>query len=321
MAAGSKKPIAVYGAIVANALIAVTKFAAAAFTGSSAMISEGIHSVVDTGNQSLLLLGTHLSKKPADEMHPFGHGKELYFWGLIVAVILFGLGGGISLYEGIAHLQHPTELGDPTWNYVVLGIAFVVESIAFAIALRELFHVKGKEDFWSAVRTSKNPAIFVVLFEDFAALGGLVIAALGIFLGHTFQNPYLDGIASILIGVLLASVAVFLAYESRKLLLGESADKQTVQNIRSIAEQDSNVVSVKQPYTMHFGPNQILLNLSIQFEKSLNGRELAKTVDRLEKRIQEEYPEVKHIFIEAESITKARPSENGKQAEKDNNRK
>jgi divalent metal cation (Fe/Co/Zn/Cd) transporter len=178
--------------------------------------------------------------------------------------------------------------------------------------------VKGKEELWSAIRTSKNPAIFVVLFEDFAALGGLVIAPLGIFLGHAFQNPYFDGIASILIGVLLSSVAIFLAYESRKLLLGESAGKQIVRDIRSIAEQDPDVVKVKQPYTMHFGPNQILLNLSIQFEKGLNGGELARTVDRLEKRIQKEYPEVKHIFIEAESITKTRPFENGKQAKSEN---
>lgn len=316
MAGTSKKPIAVYGAIVANFIIAVTKFVAAAFTGSSAMISEGIHSVVDTGNQSLLLLGIHLSKKPADATHPFGHGKELYFWGLVVAMILFGAGGGMSIYEGITHLQHPGELRDPTWNYAVLGIGFVVEMISFGIALREFHHMKGKEPFWSAIFTSKDPSIFIVLFEDFAALAGLVIAAVGIFLAHTFQNPLFDGVASIVIGVLLGAIAIFLAYESRKLLLGESATKDTVQGIRDLAESEPNLNVVKQPYTMHFGPDEILLNLSVRFTKGLSGKALALAVDQLEKSIQKKYPNVKHIFIEAESIAKSGLAGDGKQAEK-----
>lgn len=316
MAGKSKKPVAVYGAIVANFFIAVTKFVAAALTGSSAMISEGIHSVVDTGNQSLLLLGISLSKKPADESHPFGHGKELYFWGLIVAIILFGLGGGMSVYEGVTHIQHPAELTDPTWNYVVLGIAFVVESIAFYIAFKELIKVAGKDDIWNAIRTSKDPAIFVVLFEDFAALGGLVIAALGIYLAHAFQNPLYDGISSILIGILLGSIAIFLAYESRRLLLGESAAKETVEGIRALAEDEPHVNVVKQPYTMHFGPNEILLNLRVQFSQGLSGQQLAQAVDRMEKNIRREYPIVKHIFIEADAIAKSKPAEDGQQRDK-----
>ena len=311
MADSSKKPIAVYGAMAANAFIAVTKFIAAALTGSSAMLSEGIHSVVDTGNQSLLLLGIHLSKKPADETHPFGHGKELYFWGLIVAIILFGVGGGMSLYEGITHFQHPSELGDPLWNYVVLGIAFVAEGISFGIALREFSHARGKEPFWKAIHTSKDPSIFVVLFEDFAALTGLVIAALGVFLSHTFQSPLYDGIASILIGILLGSIAVLLAYESRQLLLGESASQGTVQGILNLAEGEPNVKVVKKPYTMHFGPDEILLNLSVQFSEGLSGKAMVQAVNDLEKNIQNEYPTVKYIFIEAESIAQTNLSEDG----------
>ena len=313
MAGKSKKPIAVYGAIIANFFIAVTKFVAAAFTGSSAMISEGIHSVVDTGNQSLLLLGIHLSKKPADEIHPFGHGKELYFWGLVVAIILFGVGGGMSVYEGITHLQHPAELNDPTWNYAVLGIAFIAEAISFGIALREFFHTKGDEVFWSAIRTSKDPSIFVVLFEDFAALCGLVIATLGVFLAHTYQNPLYDGVASILIGILLGGIAIFLAYESRQLLIGESAARETVEGIRVLAQSEPHVSLVKKPYTMHFGPNEILLNLSVQFSEGLSGKELVQAVDHLEKAIQQKYPTIKHVFIEAESIARTKMTENRKQ--------
>lgn len=309
MAGKSKKPIAVYGAMAANFFIAVTKFVAAAFTGSSAMLSEGIHSIVDTGNQSLLLLGTHLSEKPADENHPFGHGKELYFWGLVVAIILFGLGGGMSIYEGITHLQHPSERGDPLWNYVVLGIAFVAEGISFTIAMREFLHAKGNEPFLKAIHTSKDPSIFVVLFEDFAALCGLIIAVLGIFLAETYGNPTYDGVASILIGILLGSIAIFLAYESRQLLLGESASQDTVQGILVLAQGEPHVKAVKKPYTMHFGPDEILLNLSVQFSEGLSGKALVQAVDDLEKNIQNEYPTVKHVFIEAESIAKTSLSE------------
>lgn len=305
----SKKPIAVYGAIAANFAIAVTKFTAAFFTGSSAMLSEGIHSVVDTGNQSLLLLGLQQSRKPADETHPFGYGKELYFWSLIVAIILFSVGGGMSIYEGISHLQHPSEVGDPTWNYVVLGIAVVIETAAFTIALKELLAVKGQENLWQAVRTSKDPSIFVVLFEDAAALAGLAVAFLGIFLGHWFNNPALDGIASISIGLILAAVAIFLAYESKGLLLGESMEKATVRNIRQLAQDDPAVVEVKRPLTMHFGPHEVLLNLDIQFQKGLSGAELASAVDRLEKRIREAHPSIKRIFLEAESIITAEPQD------------
>jgi len=185
----STKPIAVYGALAANLVIAATKFVAAFFTGSSAMLSEGIHSVVDTGNQVLLLLGIHRSQKPADDTHPFGYGKELYFWGLVVAIMLFGIGGGMAVYEGITHLIHPSPLTDPTASYIVLAIAFIAEGISFAIALKEFWVTKGQESLWQAVHTSKDPAIFVVLFEDTAALAGLVVAFGGIFSDTSSTHP------------------------------------------------------------------------------------------------------------------------------------
>ncbi|MFN2242870.1 MAG: cation diffusion facilitator family transporter, partial [Anaerolineae bacterium] len=250
----SERPITVYGAMAANAVIGVSKFAAGIISGSSAMLSEAIHSVVDTGNELLLLLGIHRSRKPADELHPFGHGKELYFWSLIVAILLFGLGGGMSIYEGISHLRHPAVIKDPTWNYVVLGIAFIAEGTSWAIALNKLLKKKkAGQGIWDAVRASKNPAVFVVLAEDSAALLGILVAFLGVLLGHTFRNPYLDGAASIIIGLILATVAGFLSYESRDLLVGESADADVLQAIRRLAEADPAVVGVSRPLTMHFG--------------------------------------------------------------------
>lgn len=307
-----KKPIAVYGAIAANFAIAVTKFIAAFSTGSSAMLSEGIHSVVDTGNQSLLLLGINLSKRSPDKTHPFGYGKELYFWSLIVAIILFGVGGGMSFYEGISHIQHPSELGDPLWNYAVLGIAVVFESVAFAIALRELLHKKDDESLWHAIKESKDPAIFVVLFEDAAALAGLVVAFLGVYLGHRFNNPLFDGAASLVIGLILASVAVFLAYESRGLLLGESMEAESVQDIRDIVSRDEMIEEVYRLLSMHFGPEEVLLNIEVKFRQGLASDELSATVDRIEKSVTEKHPEVRNVFIEAESLAKsAREKEAG----------
>jgi cation diffusion facilitator family transporter len=288
-------------------MIAVTKFVAAFFTGSSAMLSEGIHSVVDTGNQALLLLGIHLSKKPADTTHPFGYGKELYFWGLVVAIILFGVGGGMAVYEGIMHLRHPGPLADPTMSYIVLGIAAIFESTAFTLALKEILTTRGEESLWQAVHTSKDPAVFVVLFEDTAALTGLMVAFLGIFLGHQFHNPYLDGISSLLIGLILAVAAILLAYESKGLLLGESAATETVKSIYALATDDPAVERVQRPLTMHFGPRVILLNLAVQFRQGLSGAELLAAVDRLEQTIRAQHPHIKHIFIEANALVKAAP--------------
>ncbi len=303
MASAADQPIAVYGAMGANFGIAVTKFVAAVFTGSSAMLAEGIHSVVDTGNQALLLLGLRLSRRPASQAHPFGHGKELYFWALIVAMVLFAGGGGMSIYEGITHLLHPRPVRDPFWNYIVLGIAVVFESGAWYLAFKALLAAKGEASVWHAVRASKDPAVFVVLFEDTAALLGLLVAALGIFLGHQFNNPSFDGIASILIGVILAAVAVFLAYESRALLLGESARSPVVKSIHALVEADPAVTRAAYPLTMHFGPRDILLTLDVQFRQDLSAAEVTAVVDRLEKAIRKAHPDITRIFIEAESLT------------------
>ncbi len=302
MAAESKT--AIFAAIGGNLAIAIMKFAAAAFTGSSAMLSEGIHSLVDTGNGGLLLLGIHKSKQPADATHPFGYGKELYFWSLIVAVLIFGVGGGISIYEGITHLIHPSPLEDPFWSYVVLGLAVVFESIVFVIAFQAFQALKGEdENIWQAIKSSKDPTTFTVLFEDAAALLGLIVAFAGIFLAHYFNNPYLDGAASILIGVILASVAVFLAYESKGLLIGEGADPETLENIRKLAEAAAGVEKVINPLTMYFGPRTILLTVDIEFDKKLSAMEVEEAVDRLEKNIRSQYPDIKHIYIEAGAIS------------------
>ena len=302
MASGSKT--AVYAAVAGNLAIAIMKFVAAALTGSSAMLSEGIHSLVDTGNGGLLLLGINRSKKPADAMHPFGYGKELYFWSLIVAVLIFGIGGGISIYEGVMHIIHPAPLEDPTWSYVVLVLAMVFEGIVFVIALREFkTFVKKDENILQAIKRSKDPTTFTVLFEDSAALLGLVVAFIGIFLAHYFNAPFLDGAASVLIGVILASVAVFLAYESKGLLVGEGADAATLENIRKLAEAETGVKKVVNPLTMHFGPHTILLTVDIEFDEKLSAAEVEEAIDRLEKSIRGKYPDIKHIYIEAGAVS------------------
>jgi len=298
-----EKPITVYGAIASNLIIAIFKFVVAFLTGSSAMLSEGIHSTADTGNQLLLLLGLHQSRKPADESHPFGHGQELYFWSLIVAIILFSAGGGMSIYEGITHLEHPTELRSPVWNYVVLGSAFIAEGISWSIALRELLKKKdADESFWEGLRASKDPSIFIVFGEDTAALAGLSVAFLGIFLGHQLNSHYPDAIASLIIGLILSLVAIFLAYESKSLLVGETAAPKTVEGIRKLVLGHPAVENMRRPLTMHFGPNEILLSLDVQFQSQLQASKLVKVIDELEMQIHQKYPNISQIFIEVEGL-------------------
>ncbi len=258
--AASKIPV--YSALAANLAIAITKFIAAGITGSSAMISEGIHSLVDTANEILLLLGISKSKKPPDKNRPFGYGKELYFWAFIVSILIFGLGGGISFYEGITHLQHPSLLTNPKWNYIVLAFAFVFDGISFITALREFNRQRKSMPFWQAVKRSKDPSTFVVLFEDAADLLGLIVAFLGIFLGHTFHNPYFDGIASILIGIILTVISLLLARESRSLLMGESIDESILKEVIRIAEADRSVKVINgNPPSMYMAPEEIILLL------------------------------------------------------------
>jgi cation diffusion facilitator family transporter len=293
----------VYVSIVCDLAIAIAKFVAASFTGSSAMLSEGIHSVVDSANGVLLLWGRHASNKRADLDHPFGYGKELYFWTLIVAVLIFAIGGGMSMYEGIEHLLvgHKSTYGP--WDYAVLGFAAIFEGITVAIAARDFRRTEGKRGFWTELRASKDPTVFTVLLDNVAALVGLLFAFLGIFLGQMLRLPYLDGVASILIGLTLAAVAVVLAAESKGLLVGEGMDKATLEAIRRLAERDRGVVQAGAPLTMYFGPRSILLALDIQFEQGLSADEVTAAVDRLEKSIRSEYPNIQRIFIEAEALS------------------
>ena len=300
MSGSAKKTI--YAAMAANFAIAVTKFIAASFTGSSAMLSEGIHSTVDTGNELLLLLGIRLSKKPADDSHPFGYGQELYFWTLIVALFIFAIGGGMSIYEGINHIRHPEPLTDPFWNYVVLGLAVLFEGYSWNVALQEFLATKGEDSLWDAIRASKDPTIFTILFEDTAALVGLFVAFIGVLSGHLLENVYLDGVASIVIGVILCGVSVLLAAESKGLLIGEGAKPETVASIRKITNDDPAVDKVIKVLTLHFGPQEILLNLEIKFVDNLATEELAIAVERLESSISTQHSEIQNIFIEAKSI-------------------
>lgn len=300
----STKPIAVYGAIASNFIIACSKFAAAIITGSSAMLSEGIHSIVDTGNGILLLIGIKRGKKPADELHPFGYGKELYFWSLIVAVLLFSLGGGMSFYEGIKHIQHPEATTDPTWNYVVLAIAFIAEGISWIIALKEFSKEKGKKKFWKAFRASKNPSVFIIVAEDSAALLGVITAFLGVFLAHQLNNPFYDGLASVIIGIILASVAIFLVIESKNLLIGESADEEIIAKIREITSRNKSVENVYEVLTMHFGPEQVLVNMNIHFNEEALAQKIPLIIDEIESEIRKEIPEIKRIFVETKGLRK-----------------
>ncbi|HTM51413.1 MAG TPA: cation diffusion facilitator family transporter, partial [Bryobacteraceae bacterium] len=260
-------------------------------------------SLVDTGDGALLLLGLQRSRRPPDESHPFGHGKELYFWTLIVAVVIFAGGGGISLYEGILHLIDPKPLESPAWSYVVLGVAAISESISFKVALSEFRLKEPGQSLWRAIQSSKDPSTFTVLIEDGAALAGIVAAFLGIFLGQTLDNPYMDGTASVVIGLILMAVAVVLVLESRGLLVGEGIDRETLSSVRAIAEADACVERARRLLTSYFGPMSVLLNMDIQFREGLKADDVEASVDRIEKAVRSKHPEVKYIFIEAESIS------------------
>ena len=301
--AGETK-IVIYIALCANVGIAVIKFIAAAFTGSSSMLSEGIHSTVDSTNQLLLLLGISKSKKSPDDSHPFGYGKELYFWSLIVAVLIFGIGGGMSIYEGIIHIRHPEPLHEPKWNYVVLGCAGIFEGTSFVITIRKFIALRGRRNFWSNLRGSKDPTLFVIIYEDGAALLGLLVAFCGVFLTNYFQLPVIDGFASILIGLLLAIVAVILIIESRNLLIGESTYREKVQGIYKIVYDDEDVYKLSKPLTMQMGPEEVLLALDVNFKTEINSSQIILAVQRLEKKIMAKYPHVKQIFIEAKNLGK-----------------
>ncbi len=295
----AKSKVAIYGAVAANVAIAVTKFVVAGITGSSAMLSEGIHSAVDTFNGVLLLVGLKLSQRPATPEHPFGHGKELYFWSLIVAVLIFGVGGGLSFYEGVLHIRRPEPLRDPMWNYVVLGLAAVFEGSSFAIALRQFLKEAGNIPFWEALHRSKDPTTYTVLAEDFAALIGLAVAAVGIALSHGFDKPELDGAASVVIGLLLAGVAVALIRESRGLLIGEGIRPETARAIRSIAMAQPAVRDVGRVLSMYVGPDDVLVTMDLDFHDGTAAADAAAAIASVERQVRERYPMIKRLFIEA----------------------
>lgn len=294
--------IAIYGALAANLGIASVKFIAASVTGSSAMISEGIHSAVDSGNSLLLLLGMKRSQRPPDRGHPFGHGKEIYFWSLIVAILVFSLGGGMSIYEGVSHLRHPVELRDPFWNYIVLIASMLFEGASLFYAVREFNKTKGKFSFFKELRLSKDPALFAVIYEESAAIMGLLIALLGVFLGHYFNNPMFDAIASMLIGAVLIMVAITMVKESKGLLVGESANTEIVTGIYDLVNREPKVETLYFPLTMHLAPNEILLALDVEFQKEMTVEELFDSVNDLEEKIKQAFPNVKKIYIEAKNF-------------------
>ncbi len=294
----SESRTSVYGALAANIAIAVTKLIAAFLSRSSAMLSEGIHSLVDSGNELLLLFGIRRSKLPADELHPFGHSSEIYFWGLIVAVLIFGIGGGASVYEGIARILNPRELGDPLPNYLVLSIALVMESFSFGLSYRSLRRTSIGKGIIRAYSESKDPTIFTILAEDAAAITGIIIAFIGVFLAYYLNNPFYDGLGSILIGAVLIIVASELAYESKGLLVGESVDKDILQGVRKIALQNPSVVNVNKLLTMHLGPNDVLLTMQVVFRPGLHSGEITEIAAGLEEKIKVKYPLIRQIYLE-----------------------
>lgn len=286
----------------------MVKFIAASISGSSAMISEGIHSLVDTGNGLLILVGLRSSRRPADGGHPFGYGKSLYFWTTIVAISIFGIGGGMSLYEGISHIRHvaPTaELGDPTMAYIVLGIAMVIEGASFSIAIKQFMRAKGELGARQFMNQSKDPSLYTVVLEDSAALLGLMFAFLGIFLGHLFNNPYLDGMASIAIGLLLMTVAWFLVSRTMDLLLGEGVGPAMMADIRRRVESDPSVQRAGEILTMYMGPNDLLINMGVCFEPGTTAEQMHESIRRIESDLRRAYPETNRVYIEAESLPTA----------------
>ncbi|EIZ80396.1 cation diffusion facilitator transporter family protein [Novosphingobium sp. Rr 2-17] len=295
-----RKDIVLYGALAANMGIAVAKFVAAGFTGSSSMATEGVHSLVDSGNQVLLLFGQRRAARPADAAHPFGYGRELYFWAFVVAILIFAVGAGVSIYEGIVHIAAPNAIEDPTVNYIVLGIAFALESASWVIAVREFSASKGDQSWWQAIHRSKDPPGFIVLFEDSAALVGLVIAAIGVWASVHFGDARLDGVASILIGLVLATVAVLLARESKGLLIGEAADPALIAALRAVMDDHARITSVNHVRTVHTGPDAIFVAISADFDDMLPMGEAETLIEDLETRMKALSPKITSIYIRPE---------------------
>jgi len=301
MSARSSRRV-LYAALLGNVLVTFTKFGAAVFTGSAAMLSEAVHSLVDTGNEVLLLYGLRRAAVPADEEHPFGHGRELYFWSFVVALVIFGVGAGLGIYEGILHVITPVKIERPVVSYVVIGLALVFEGGSWRVAFKEFRAAKGKDDgYLETARLSKDPTSFMVLFEDSAAVIGLLIALAGTIATETLHLPVLDGVASIAIGILLALVAAFLARESKGLLIGEPAGRELVADICRIARAHPGVERSNGLFSVHLGPRQIVCAISVDFQDDIPAGEVERIVDAVEERVRGAHPEIVSLLIKPQS--------------------
>lgn len=294
----AKNHASIYSALIADVLIAITKFVAGSYTNSSSMISEGIHSLVDTSNQLLLLYGLKRSKKAPDKRRPFGYGKELYFWSFIVAILIFGLGGGLSVYQGIVHILHPEPLGNPFWNYIVLAFSFVFDGASFVIAIKEFNKARSSTPFWEAIIKSKDPSSFLVLFEDGAAVFGLMVVFVLMLLSHSLSMPALDGVASLLVGLLLIFSSLILARESRSLLMGEGIAPETQKRIKDLVEEDASVLKVSNILSTYQSPEEVILMLLVQFKHDLDTDEISETINRIRKAIKQKFSLVEFVLIQ-----------------------
>lgn len=302
---GRESRLVVYAALTGNVLIAVTKFGAAFVTGSSSMLTEGVHSLVDTLNQLLLLYGMHRSQRPPDERHPLGYGRELYFWSFIVALLIFAGGAGVSVYEGVLHIRAPHAMTYPVVNFVVLGFSFLFEGSSWVFAFREFRSTKGAQSWWQAFRRSKDSSTIVTLCEDSAALVGIVIAAAAIAMALATGNPAYDGVGSILIGGVLAIVAVILARETKGMLIGEPASAELIASIREIAASVPGICRVNDVLTVHLASDQVIAILSIDFDDSLNTVGIEQRVRRIEEAVRQKHDEVTGLFIRPQSASRA----------------
>ena len=284
-------------AFAANLGIAVSKFVAAAITGSSAMLTEGVHSVVDSANQLLLMWGRRQANRPADALHPFGYGRELYFWSFVVAVLVFALGAGVSVYEGIIHIANPEHAVSPIIAYAVLFIAFVLEGGSTVAAFREFKEAKGELGWVQAVLRSKDPPAFIVLLENGAAMAGILVAAIGLALSQLTGNPFFDGAASVVIGIILGLTAFLLAVESKALLIGEAADPELVKGLAHLAEAKIGVVAVGDVLTVHSAPDQVTAMMSVDFDDAISGRDVERIVCEIEEEAASRWPEVRRLFV------------------------
>lgn len=295
----------IFAALAANLGIAVAKFIAASVSGSSSMLSEAFHSVVDSGNQVLLLYGQHRAKRPPDHQHPFGYGRELYFWSFVVAILIFAIGAGLSIYEGYRHIVEPEGLTNPTLNYIVLAVSAALEGTSWAIAMREFRRGKGDMGWWQAVRHSKDPPNFIVLFEDSAALAGLVVAAIGVWASHYWGDPRIDGFASIGIGLILAGVAALLARESKGLLIGERADEEVIAKVHDLVDSHPAVSSVNHVRTIHTGPAEVFAAISVDFKDDVTMGDAETLIEEIEDKLRGALPSLSSIYIRPEKAENA----------------